>query len=329
MAAGQVGGARLQTVGVETARGRLAGHQAAAPLDDSLEGGCLEVLQRQVGHRRNERRSVVDQDRVGLSRRRRTDQGHAHHHHRDGNLATATSRRGYAAVSVHPPTVGTCASSTPPTGIWAGPSTARGCSRTRRPTSTTCSRSSTPSGSTWCVVAGDIYDRALPPVDAVRLADETLVRLARSRARVVLTSGNHDSAQRLGLQRSTHRRGRRAHPGRRVVGRHARAARRRARPGRRLRHPLPRPARCRRALGAVRAPPRGRAHRGDGPGPRRPRAAAAGTRSVVLAHAFVAGARPLRLRARHQRRRRLASCRPRSSTASTTPRSAICTASTP
>jgi exonuclease SbcD len=49
------------------------------------------------------------------------------------------------------------------------------------------------------VVAGDIYDRALPPVDAVRLADETLVRLARSRAAVVLTSGNHDSAQRLGF----------------------------------------------------------------------------------------------------------------------------------
>jgi exonuclease SbcD len=49
------------------------------------------------------------------------------------------------------------------------------------------------------VVAGDIYDRALPQVDAVRLADETLVRLARSRAQVVLTSGNHDSAQRLGF----------------------------------------------------------------------------------------------------------------------------------
>ena len=49
------------------------------------------------------------------------------------------------------------------------------------------------------VVAGDIYDRALPPVDAVRLADEALVRLAHSRATVVLTSGNHDSAQRLGF----------------------------------------------------------------------------------------------------------------------------------
>jgi exonuclease SbcD len=49
------------------------------------------------------------------------------------------------------------------------------------------------------VVAGDVYDRALPQVDAVRLADESLVRLAHSRARVVLTSGNHDSAQRLGF----------------------------------------------------------------------------------------------------------------------------------
>ncbi len=49
------------------------------------------------------------------------------------------------------------------------------------------------------VVSGDVYDRALPPVDAVRLADESLVRLSRSRAKVVLTSGNHDSAQRLGF----------------------------------------------------------------------------------------------------------------------------------
>lgn len=49
------------------------------------------------------------------------------------------------------------------------------------------------------VVAGDIYDRALPQVDAVRLADETLARLASSRASVVVTSGNHDSAQRLGF----------------------------------------------------------------------------------------------------------------------------------
>ena len=49
------------------------------------------------------------------------------------------------------------------------------------------------------VVSGDVYDRALPHVDAVRLADDTFARLAASRARVVVTSGNHDSALRLGF----------------------------------------------------------------------------------------------------------------------------------
>jgi exonuclease SbcD len=49
------------------------------------------------------------------------------------------------------------------------------------------------------VVSGDIYDRALPPVDAVELADETFARLAASRAQVVVTSGNHDSHVRLGF----------------------------------------------------------------------------------------------------------------------------------
>ena len=49
------------------------------------------------------------------------------------------------------------------------------------------------------VVSGDVYDRALPPVDAVQLADDAFTRLAASRARVVVTSGNHDSARRLGF----------------------------------------------------------------------------------------------------------------------------------
>ncbi|WP_091726686.1 exonuclease SbcCD subunit D [Nocardioides scoriae] len=49
------------------------------------------------------------------------------------------------------------------------------------------------------LVAGDVYDRALPPVDAVALADEAFHRLAATRARVVVTSGNHDSARRLGF----------------------------------------------------------------------------------------------------------------------------------
>ena len=48
------------------------------------------------------------------------------------------------------------------------------------------------------LIAGDLYDRALPPVDAVRLADEALTRLAEV-APVVVISGNHDSAGRLGF----------------------------------------------------------------------------------------------------------------------------------
>jgi exonuclease SbcD len=48
------------------------------------------------------------------------------------------------------------------------------------------------------LVSGDVYDRALPPVDAVRLCDEALHRLAE-RTKVVLIAGNHDSAQRLGF----------------------------------------------------------------------------------------------------------------------------------
>jgi exonuclease SbcD len=48
------------------------------------------------------------------------------------------------------------------------------------------------------LVAGDVFDRAIPPVDAVGLFEDALERLRRAGARVVLTSGNHDSARRLG-----------------------------------------------------------------------------------------------------------------------------------
>jgi exonuclease SbcD len=48
------------------------------------------------------------------------------------------------------------------------------------------------------VVAGDVYDRAVPPVDSVRLLAETLTRLV-DRVPVILLSGNHDSADRLGF----------------------------------------------------------------------------------------------------------------------------------
>lgn len=49
------------------------------------------------------------------------------------------------------------------------------------------------------VVSGDVYDRALPPVDAVALAHEALGRLAALGVPVVITAGNHDSARRLGF----------------------------------------------------------------------------------------------------------------------------------
>jgi exonuclease SbcD len=50
------------------------------------------------------------------------------------------------------------------------------------------------------VIAGDIYDRAVPPADAVRLLDETLKRLALDlNLAVVIIAGNHDSAERLGF----------------------------------------------------------------------------------------------------------------------------------
>ena len=51
------------------------------------------------------------------------------------------------------------------------------------------------------LVAGDVYDRALPAVDTVALLDDALVRLRAAGAQVILSSGNHDSAQRLGLRR--------------------------------------------------------------------------------------------------------------------------------
>jgi exonuclease SbcD len=49
------------------------------------------------------------------------------------------------------------------------------------------------------LVSGDVYDRALPSVDAVALFDRTLVRLRASGVQMVFTSGNHDSALRLGF----------------------------------------------------------------------------------------------------------------------------------
>jgi exonuclease SbcD len=47
------------------------------------------------------------------------------------------------------------------------------------------------------VVAGDVYDRAVPSADATGVLDRVLTRLRDAGAAVVLTPGNHDSARRL------------------------------------------------------------------------------------------------------------------------------------
>ena len=142
------------------------------------------------------------------------------------------------------------------------------------------------------VVSGDVYDRALPHVDAVALADDAFARLAHSRASVVVSSGNHDSAQRLGF-------GSRLMDAAGVFVRTSAAVS--ARP-------------CCWATSTARWPsmrsPTSTRARCSSPGrlPRRSHEAALaeamtrvrsdlaargpGTRSVVLAHAFVAGATP-------------------------------------
>ncbi|WP_371151755.1 exonuclease SbcCD subunit D [Buchananella felis] len=48
------------------------------------------------------------------------------------------------------------------------------------------------------IVAGDVFDRAVPPLEAVQLVDRVITALS-AHARVVLTPGNHDSALRLGF----------------------------------------------------------------------------------------------------------------------------------
>ncbi|MEV3930573.1 MULTISPECIES: exonuclease SbcCD subunit D [unclassified Streptomyces] len=49
------------------------------------------------------------------------------------------------------------------------------------------------------VVAGDVYDRAVPPLSAVQLFDDALHRLADADVPTVMISGNHDSPRRLGV----------------------------------------------------------------------------------------------------------------------------------
>lgn len=50
------------------------------------------------------------------------------------------------------------------------------------------------------VAAGDIFDSSTPSAQAVKLLDSFLLRITQAGAKVVLTSGNHDSPERLGAR---------------------------------------------------------------------------------------------------------------------------------
>ncbi len=47
------------------------------------------------------------------------------------------------------------------------------------------------------LIAGDIYDKPIPPAEAVELFDDFLVKLAQRALQVFIISGNHDSPERL------------------------------------------------------------------------------------------------------------------------------------
>ena len=49
-----------------------------------------------------------------------------------------------------------------------------------------------------CVfIAGDIYDKSVPPADAVTVMDSFISELAKMNVPVFISSGNHDSTERL------------------------------------------------------------------------------------------------------------------------------------
>lgn len=144
------------------------------------------------------------------------------------------------------------------------------------------------------VIAGDVYDRAIPPVDAVRMLSHALERLAETTT-VVLTPGNHDSAARLGF-------------GAGVMGTRVRILAEPAGIGTPVivsdsagpvavyGIPYLHPDLTRYALAAVPDEPLARSHQAVvGAAMDRVRADLAerpGTRSVVVAHAFVSGTEP-------------------------------------
>ena len=47
------------------------------------------------------------------------------------------------------------------------------------------------------LISGDVYDKSVPPAEAVTLFDDFLCRLAERNRQVFIISGNHDCAERL------------------------------------------------------------------------------------------------------------------------------------
>lgn len=171
-----------------------------------------------------------------------------------------------------------------------------------------------------CVlISGDVYDRALPAVDAVRLCNAALERLA-AHTRVVLIAGNHDSAHRLGFgsalmdEAGVHLRTDLARVGEPVLVGDAAIYGVPYLEPELVRHDWELPERSHAAVlaEAMRRVRADAAERGPG------------TRSVVLAHAFVTGERPATASATSPSAAPRTS-RPGCSTGSTTRPSGTCT----
>ncbi|NQW72077.1 MAG: exonuclease subunit SbcD, partial [Actinobacteria bacterium] len=47
------------------------------------------------------------------------------------------------------------------------------------------------------VIAGDVFDRAIPPIESLRLLNRAIDALAAAGVSVIITAGNHDSGDRL------------------------------------------------------------------------------------------------------------------------------------
>lgn len=62
------------------------------------------------------------------------------------------------------------------------------------------------SGADCVVVAGDVFDRAVPPVESIALFTQALTKLS-AHASVIVIAGNHDSATRLGFGSPLYRAG--------------------------------------------------------------------------------------------------------------------------